>query len=195
MTQWAKWAAIAVGLVFSTQAGATTLLKTDLQELSSTSDVVVRGTVKRVESRWTKDGSRIVTDIDVEVREAMKGAPPKTVTIRQPGGVVGDIGQKVSGLASFQEGEDVVVFLEKKPGNAFDVRGWAQGKYKIAKGADGKALMAIPERVEETMLLDPQTRKPVAPNVEPIQLDALRAQVKASLKLQSRPPSPLKKAP
>jgi hypothetical protein len=139
---------------------------------------VVRGKVKKMQSRWAKTGGRIVTDIEVEVTEALKGEPAKTIVIRQPGGVVGDIGQKVQGLATFEPGEEIVVFLEQRPGNAFDVYGSAQGKFRLKASDDGKKLLAVPDAMEGTSLLDPVTRQPVAPQTEPIALDTLRAKIK-----------------
>ncbi|MCA3013590.1 MAG: hypothetical protein INH41_14500, partial [Myxococcaceae bacterium] len=35
-----------------------------------------------------------------------------TVLVKQPGGVIGDVGQRVSGVATFAPGEEVVLFLE-----------------------------------------------------------------------------------
>jgi hypothetical protein len=161
---------------------ASTLVKTNLDTLSASSDVVVRGKVKKMQSRWAKSGGRIVTEIEVEVTEALKGQPAKIIVIRQPGGVVGDIGQKVLGLASFEQGEDVVVFLAQRPGNAFDVNGSAQGKFRLKSSEDGKKLLAVPDGLEGTRLVDPVTHQPVAPETEPIALETLRAKIKEANK-------------
>src|SRR4051812_27828389 len=100
-----------LGFVLSSPALATTLVKTDLPTLTKTSDVIVRGKVKKVAMRWSRDHSRILTEVEVEVSESLKGSPGATVRILQPGGVVGNIGQTISGLARFTEGEDLVLFL------------------------------------------------------------------------------------
>jgi len=164
-------------LLSASPSWASTMLKTNLDQLSVKSDVVVRGKVTKKQSRWIKGGGRIITDIEVQVTEALKGAPARTITIRQPGGVVGDIGQKVSGLASFEQGEDIVVFLRQLPGNSFDVNGMGQGKFRLKKSSDGKEL-AVPDVLEGTRLLDPVTHQTVAPETQPIALDALRAKVR-----------------
>src|SRR6476469_2898411 len=122
---------LAALLFLATPALATTMLKQDLPELSKAADVVVRGRVTRVQSRWTDDHRRIVTDIDIAVSEAMKGSPGGTVTIVQPGGVVGDIGQRVDGMAEFKEGEECVVFLERRGQKVFSVVGLSQGKLNV----------------------------------------------------------------
>jgi hypothetical protein len=177
-------------------AEATTLLAQDLAELSQSADAIVRGTVRELESRWTGDRMRIVTQVEVEVAEALKGAPGASVTIVQPGGVVGDIGQKVSGLASFERGEEVVLFLERRPGGIFLVSGMAQGKFRVERSSDGRALFAIPEREIEALLLDPLTRLPVPPRVGPIALEELRERIRENLRRPPPPrPRPLERAP
>lgn len=162
-------------------AGATTQLKVDLPELARGSDAVVHGVVRRVESRWSGDKLRIVTDVEIQVTESLKGQPGGTVLVTQPGGKVGDIGQVVHGLASFTQGEEVVVFLEKRGAKAFRVASMAQGKYQVRRAADGKSVMAVPEP-SEALLLDPATRKPTASALQPLTLDALKAAVRAALR-------------
>ncbi|NNC17703.1 hypothetical protein HJC22_18465, partial [Corallococcus exiguus] len=73
--------------------GATTMLRADLPQMAQTSDTVVQGVVRRVQSRWSGDKRRIVTDVEIQVTEALKGQPGGTVVVTQPGGRVGDIGQ------------------------------------------------------------------------------------------------------
>ena len=135
------------------------MLRVDLPELAQTADAVVHGTVRRVESRWSGDGRRIVTDVEIQVTETLKGQPGSTVLVTQPGGRVGDIGQVVNGLASFTAGEEVVVFLERRGAAAPSAcTGMAQGKYQVQRSADGSRALAVPEATGDALLLDPDTR-------------------------------------
>jgi hypothetical protein len=161
-------------------AGATTQLKVELPELARGADAVVHGVVRRVESRWSGDKMRIVTDVEIQVTESLKGQPGGTVLVTQPGGKVGDIGQVVHGLASFAQGEEVVVFLEKRGAKAFRVASMAQGKYQVQRAADGKSVMAVPED-SEALLLDPVTRKPTASSARPVTLEELKAAIRAAV--------------
>jgi hypothetical protein len=161
-------------------ASATTQLKVELSELTRGADAVVHGVVRRVESRWSGDKMRIVTDVEIQVTESLKGQPGGTVLVTQPGGRVGDVGQVVHGLASFSAGEEVVVFLEKRGARAFRVSSMAQGKYQVKRDADGKTALAVPEP-SEALLLDPVTRKPTASALQPVTLEALKAAVRAAL--------------
>lgn len=158
-------------------AHATTLLRLDVEQLTQASDVVVRGTVKSVKSRWSADHLRILTDVELSVAESLKGSAEQAIIVTQPGGVVGDIGQRVSGLAAFTEGEEVVLFLTRRAQGRYDVAGMAQGKYRVERSADGTATYALPESTGEAELIEPSTGLPVPSNARPLELSALRQRV------------------
>ncbi|BDG01879.1 hypothetical protein [Anaeromyxobacter oryzae] len=118
--------------LFSAAPAAAALFKaTTVEEAARTSDAVVRGTVLRKTSRFAPGSDRIVTDVDIAVTSTWKGAAGKTVTVTVPGGVVGDLGQYVDAAPTFEVGEDVVVFLARRPG-AWGVNGLALGKWTVA---------------------------------------------------------------
>ncbi|NTX04028.1 hypothetical protein HUA74_14250 [Myxococcus sp. CA051A] len=171
---------VTVALLGALPAAATTQLRVDLSQLSRDSDAVIHGVVRRVESRWSGDGRRIVTDVEVEVKEPLKGQPGGTVLVTQPGGQVGDIGQVVHGLASFKTGEEVVIFLRKRGTQAFRLSGQAQGKYQVVREEAGKPAMAVPEP-SEALLLDPVTRQPSTVVEKPRTLAELKAAIRAAL--------------
>ncbi|WNG38550.1 hypothetical protein F0U61_36370 [Archangium violaceum] len=173
-------------LLLCMPASATSMLRADLPELAQTADSIVHGTVRRVESRWSGDGRRIITDVEIQVTEALKGQASSTVLVTQPGGRVGDIGQMVSGLATFSPGEEVVLFLERRGPQAFRVSGMAQGKYKVQRTEGGTSAMAVPEPTGDTLLLDPDTRQPTRSSLRTMTLSELKASIRTAL--QQRPP-------
>lgn len=179
-------------------AHATTLLALDVPALTKGSSAVVRAKVKSVEARWTKDGGRIMTDAVLEVTEPWKGAPGKVITVMQPGGVVGEVGQQVHGTAKFTVGEDVVVFLEPR-GDRYLLTGMLQGKFKVETSSDGKAVFARQALEGDAMLIDPASKQQVQPNAVVLPLDTLRAQVLAAsgAKAPNEPttPGPVKVTP
>lgn len=168
-------------LLLGLPAAATTMLRIDLPELAQSSDTVVHGTVRRVESRWSGDRRRIVTDVEIEVTESLKGQPGSTVLLVQPGGKMGDIGQTVHGTASFTPGEEVVVFLERRGPAAFRVQGMSQGKYQVQRAADGQATLAVPEDTQEVLLLDPDTRQATQSTRKTLTLQELKAAIRTAL--------------
>ena len=89
------------------------------------------------------------------------------------GGIVGDIGQRVDGLATFSEGEEVVLFLAKAGDSAFRVQGGSQGKFTVqGEGAGpnlsgvafvpGKALVVGERRAEPMPLTELERRVRIA---------------------------------
>lgn len=182
------FAGAALALSVAAPAMATTMLAQDVAALTCSSDAVVRGKVKKVESRWTGDHRQIVTDVTIDVDEFIKGKGNKTVQITQPGGEVEGIGQKVSGLASFTPGEEVVVFLARQGSDRFMVTGMAQGKFRVERSSDNKAAFAIPDSTHDAQLIDPATGQPTESNSKPMELDALRAKVKSASKTKSSAP-------
>jgi hypothetical protein len=174
-------ALLAATLLAGLPAAATTMLRMDLTGLAQTSDTVVHGTVRRLESRWSGDHRRIITDVEIEVTETLKGQASGTVLIVQPGGRVGDIGQVVHGLASFTPGEEVVVFLERHGPEAFQVTGMAQGKYQVRRSADTRSVLAVPENTGDALLLDPTTRQPTTTEQRSLTLEQLKAAIRTAL--------------
>lgn len=168
-----------LALLFVGVAQATTLLALDVAALTKGSSLVVRAKVKSVASRWTKDGGRIMTDAVLEVSETWKGTPTSQVTVMQPGGVVGDVGQLVHGTVTFTAGEEVVVFLEPR-GERYLLTGMMQGRFKVETSTDGKWTSARQEFDGQALFLDPVTRQPVSLGVVALPIDTLRAQVLAA---------------
>jgi hypothetical protein len=180
-------------LLVAAVASATTIIAYDVPALTRASSVVVRGTVKSVAPRWTKDRARIMTDVVIEVSEPWKGTPARELTVMQPGGVMGEIGQRVHGTAKFSPGEEVVVFLEAR-GDRYLLTGMVQGKFKVERSTDGKSVFARQELENEALLVDPATRQPVQPAPVALPIDVLRSQVLAAAGAQA-PTEPSRPGP
>jgi hypothetical protein len=151
------------------------MMEQDVPALTKSSTVVARAKVISSQPRWTSDGARIVTDTTLELLEPWKGAPGKRLTVMQPGGVVGEVGQKVAGAARFQVGEEVVVFLEPR-GERFSVAGMTQGVFHVQRSSDGKSAFARQD-LEEALVLDAVTRQPLSGAQTVLTLEQLKAQV------------------
>jgi hypothetical protein len=168
-------------LLLSLPALATTMISLDVPSMAKSADAIVQGTVTSLQPRWTQDHHRIITDVRIEVTEAIKGAPPKTLVVMQPGGVVGDVGQRVAGTAQFEAGEEVVLFLEKRGAERFAIVGMSQGKFRVERSSDGTAAFVIPDPEAEALLVDPVTRQPVSKNSAPMKLDAFKTQIRTAM--------------
>jgi hypothetical protein len=131
-------------LALASSAAASTFVAASVEEVARSSEAVVRGRVVAAAGRATRDG-RIVTDVDVEVASAWKGAPERTVRIVVPGGSLGWIALRVEGAPTFAPGEEVVVFLARE-GRAWRVNGYGLGKYRVV-GAEARPGLGASEVV------------------------------------------------
>lgn len=123
-------------------AGATVARALDLEGLAVRADEVIRGTVVDQRSRWDEDGRLIVTEVEVLVDGCLKGAcEAELVTVRTLGGTIGDLTMQVHGVARYDLGEEVLLYLERPdPERALRrTVGMAQGKFRLV-WEDGQAL-------------------------------------------------------
>jgi hypothetical protein len=118
---------------------AATVMRFDTNDLVDRANVILHGKITSKECRKTASGS-VVTDLRVDVYEAIKGVKGKTFSFTVYGGVVGTRGSAISGAPTFDEGEEILVFLdaETRQGLRMTV-GLGQGKYTI-RVVDGKKL-------------------------------------------------------
>ena len=103
--------AMAMAMATPVQAGASTFVVPGLDVLVAMSSAVVRGEVVDTSSRRADNG-RIVTDYTVRVDEVAAGQAGSTVQFTLPGGTIGDDGEVVTGMPTFQAGDQVVLFLK-----------------------------------------------------------------------------------
>ncbi len=87
-------------------------LKTTWGERVDLSEKIVRAEVVSVKSGWNAEKTLINTDVILLVDEYLKGNGPKEITIKIPGGTVGDKTQWVSDTPHFNTGDHMVIFLE-----------------------------------------------------------------------------------
>jgi hypothetical protein len=117
------------------------MLKLDLRQLVGRADAVFVGKVLKVQSKWTEDGKRIVTDATVEVKQSVRGTTlGQKVVVRSLGGSVGETGMKVSGSPVFRAGDEVLLFTDTRQGHRYVV-GMSQGAYYVSRDKAGRAMV------------------------------------------------------
>jgi len=124
---------VLVGVGVFPRSGTPIMIKLSLEQLVREADTIVLGTVTRQTSAWNAQQTAIYTDVTLTVEEAVKGLPGAEVTFRIAGGVVGEIGMRTSNDPVFQNGEQVIVFLNTARVPA-GVVGLHQGKYTVRNG-------------------------------------------------------------
>jgi hypothetical protein len=137
-------------------ANATTLARLRFEELAQTSAAIARLRCVGSEMHW--DHGEIVTDTRFEVVEQHKGLLSGLVTVRTMGGVFRGLHSRVDGVPVFRPGEEVYLFLWARSGEPYQVLGWSQGTFRIARDAE-TGIERVTQDSARLPLFDPRTRQ------------------------------------
>jgi hypothetical protein len=105
--------------------------KIPLASLVGTADYIVVGKVANIVDNYMDQG-KVYTLVTLNVEQQIKGTTADEITIKIPGGSIGEIGVNATDYPVFHAAEKAVVFL-KKDGDVFKVSGGYQGKLTIDK--------------------------------------------------------------
>ncbi len=119
-------------LAFGAQPAHALLLPYDISDYMDKSSDVIYGNVTSVESYWTDNNTRIVTDVTVCVKTAIKGQQNEggLVHFQLPTGRVGAVGRFSPDIPNFKRGEEIVLFLQCQE-RGFIIMGGVAGKYAV----------------------------------------------------------------
>jgi hypothetical protein len=154
-------------LLLATPAAAAVMRPVSVEELARASDAVVRARVEDSAVRWSADGRRLFTEVELSVGAVWRGAAPARIRVTVPGGARDGIAQTLDGAPAFSPGEEVVVFLGRR-GPGWRVNGLALGKYRVERGAarpDLRGIRMVPgsiragERAPEEMAVEELERR------------------------------------
>jgi hypothetical protein len=130
---------LAVGFlaaVVGLRADASSVMKMNVRDLASRSDLVFAGTVISVDEIALADDSMAYTFVTFGDLDILVGSFDQSfITLRFDGGSVGDNGRiDVSGMPRFADGERVVLFVNAANGACpCPVTGWGQGLLRFAE--------------------------------------------------------------
>jgi hypothetical protein len=127
--------------LWAAAANATVVVPADVPTAVAESNVIVYGRVVDVRSAVTAPPRGIETFVTVAVVDALKGNPGRSVTFRVPNGQVGRYRRVVVGAPEFEEGDEVVVFLQGQPPAIPALFGLSQGVYRVARQAGEPVVM------------------------------------------------------
>ncbi len=116
--------------LFIPEKAAALLVKKDLGTLTAETDLVLTGKVTGMQAQW--EDNKIYTYVTISAKNFLKGDRKTEVTVKVPGGTVGDVACFVTGTPRFKKGEEVFLFLKAK-NNYFNLVGGYRGKYTIKK--------------------------------------------------------------
>jgi hypothetical protein len=146
--------ALALALALSRSAQATVLATLDLATLSQQADRVLLGTVERLDSHFVPGSQQyIVTDVTLRCERGLLGVPAGSrFVVRHLGGVVGELGQRIHGEASYRLGEQLLLFASERQGSYFAL-GMAQGALHLYR--DGNGVTRAARHLEGAQLVSP----------------------------------------
>jgi hypothetical protein len=137
--------AVVLALWLSPRAAATTLVRMSLSQLAQASSTIVQGQVVAQSSRVNASRTRIMTYSTVQLEKALKGRPPSTLIIEQPGGTVGNVHLHVPGTAYLRLQQQYLLFLEPVAGSSatFHMVGMMQGAFRLYRGRNAAQLRVV----------------------------------------------------
>jgi hypothetical protein len=144
---WPRLAGLIAMLLLGTmRADATTVAALSNRALAQTADIIVIGRCTSVRSAWV--GRTLVTQATIGVTESLKGDARNTLTVTLPGGI--DAARKFpvsmvyAGAPQIAMGEEVFLFLGRS-GTSPDglvVLGFSQGKFSIVSDETGQRVVS-----------------------------------------------------
>jgi hypothetical protein len=131
-----RWLAV---LATGAMLHATSVVAPEFPELVGNADYIVRAVVKSVTAEMiaspTGKGRKIVTRVELEVREVIAGTPPSPLVLQMLGGKVGDEEMRVEGAPRFQVGDEDILFLRGNGRQFNPLVGLMHGRYPIRRDA------------------------------------------------------------
>jgi hypothetical protein len=125
-------------------AEATVVLPADFATVVTGSTIAVHGIVVDVRSGLTGPRRTIESIVTVSVITPLKGTPGPSVSFRVPNGQVGRHRRVLVGAPEFEEGDEVVVFLQGRAPAMPSLFGLSQGVYRVLRDSASRALVTPP---------------------------------------------------
>jgi len=169
--------AIFIIVLFALQLCATSVIPMSVEQLAVASSVIVRARALSNQSSWDAERAHIYTFTRFQALENLKGAASSEIIVRQMGGRVGNIEQRVSGVRRWQMGDESVLFLRPSEvgQGVMAVVGLFQGNYAVKRTALSEPMTT--NGAPEAMQYDPSTRTTTHFRSSQITLRELRQRV------------------
>ena len=144
-------------LTLARVADATTIVGMNERAIARAADAIVIGTIADIETVGGADGS-INTLVSVDVERTVKGRVGARVTLKQPGGQLGERGLWVAGSPQFVRGERQLLFLSAARDGTARTTALGLGQFTLAPHARTAETMAARRPGPETLGTRPVRR-------------------------------------
>jgi hypothetical protein len=157
-------------LVAARSASATVLLPADFADVVAGSPVIVHGRVVDIRSVLAGPRRSIESVVTLDVIESLRGNPGPTVMFRVPNGQVGRYRRILVGAPEFEEGDEVVVFLQARAPAIPTIFGLSQGLYRVVHDASARTLVTPPPMMARGLAAERVVRGDPARQPLPIEM-------------------------
>jgi len=133
----AAWGLVLTLLLLPLSLRATSVIAPEFDSLVSQSDYVVRAVVRSVTAEWKENGPQkyIVSKVELEVRETIKGAAPEPLVLTMVGGKIGTEELRLEGAPQLQVGDEDIFFVQGNGQQIYPLVAIMHGLYPIMKDA------------------------------------------------------------
>ena len=125
-----RFVVAALALAASATLSATVLIPTEFREVVADAELIIRGHITDVRALQTPEG-RVETAATVGVDNVLKGQADTFISVRVPGGRIGDSRMVMVDAPEFRVGERALFFLKRGIDNAWRPVGLSMGVYPI----------------------------------------------------------------
>jgi hypothetical protein len=165
--------ALALLLLRSLPAAATTIVPAAFAEMVAASQAIVHGRVVDVRSQMTNGRRSIHSLVRVAIIDAMKGPSAAEIVFRVPTGRIGRYRRVMVGAPEFAEGDEVVLFLTGSAPAVPVPFGLSQGVYRVNRSTGGALVTPLVPATGRSVRGDPARR--------PLSIDAFTRHVRTAL--------------
>jgi hypothetical protein len=159
---------------------ATILVPAEFREIVNGADIIAYGRVIDTTVTSSDDRKRVDTLVTLQVGTYLKGGPGDTIVFKVPGGQIGRFMNVMVGAPQFVVGEETVVFLNLRGGDAPFVFGLNQGVYRVRIDEQTKRRVVTPP-VLTARGTTPEVITRGAVDRRPVPLETFGAQVQTVL--------------
>ncbi len=138
---------IAALLISAASLSATTVIPPTFEQLVDQAEVIFHGSVTNVTSQWIGEGAdrHIVSYITFKVKDALKGAPGQSYTMRTFGGTVDGETMTIGDGPKFEIGDEDILFVENNGSQVVPLVGIMYGRFHVRKNASGQEMVTTNE--------------------------------------------------
>lgn len=195
--------AVVLTLAFAGRAFGTSVIAPEFDDLVQQAGYVVRAVVVSATPEWRdhpgQPGERyIATRVELDVREVIKGSPPRPLVLSALGGRIGDRELRIAGTPQFEIGTEAIYFLHASDAMVSPVVALMYGAYPVRRDprtgrevvlrASGRMLYS--ERDVAQPLAAPSAELARNPQARPLTAAQFAARIRHSVDLAVRAAQP-----